>query len=477
MTESTTEVNQSAGSGHSSTAIVLLLFATLLFGLAVRSGSSLDGVTVMVATAALAGSFSMRRNEGSDAFIFDRRMESRLLIAVVIFGLLGVSGWAPSAIGPSSTELETLPSLIWIALAITTYVLRNRSASLWPAVIVTLTIAVTLFVGLLHLAATDGIGLDVYSLHVEAADALASGLNPYTDAVEVENRAPTAELGDVITGYVYPPVTAVLYSLGQWTFADPRFTSLGAWILVLTLVGLTAVKEHRLQNLYLMLLLAAVPGWPLVLRAAWTEPLSLAFLAIAFFLWRRPVASGVGLGLALASKQYFLVSAPLVLLHRDHGWRKRVTVATIVVAVTVGVALVSDAAAFWRSAIEFHIGTPPRPDSSNIVGLLAAFGVSWAPPAILTLGAGLAAASVAGRVSRNRGSFILAMGLTLAISFLASSQAFANYWFLIFGLCVLGLAASPTEQDSSSELTGTISTSSPTGRSSPEASPGSQGRP
>ena len=310
------------------------------------------------------------------------------------------------------------------------------------------TIGVTLLVGLFHLAAADGIGIDVYFLHVEAADALANGSNPYTEAVEVPNGAPNAEPGEVITGYVYPPVTAIFYALGQWTLSDPRFTSLFAWILVLALVGIRAVKERRLRNLYLMLLLAAVPGWPLVLRAAWTEPLSLAFLAIAFFLWRRPVASGIGLGLALASKQYFVVSAPLALLHRDQSWRKRVTVAAIVVAVTVGVALVWDAAAFWSSAIEFHTTTAARTDGSNIVGLLAAFNISWAPPTVVTLGAGLVAASIAGRVSRSRGSFVLAMGLTLAISFLVSSQAFANYWFLIFGLSVLGLATSPNERDS-----------------------------
>ena len=287
--------------------------------------------------------------------------------------------------------------------------------------------------------------------NVEAADALANGLNPYTEAVEVANGAPNAEPGDVITGYVYPPVTAIFYALGQWTLSDPRYTSLFAWILVLTLVGLTVVKERRLQNLYLMLLLAALPGWPLVLRAAWTEPLSLAFLAMAFFLWRRPVASGIGLGLALASKQYFVVSAPLALLHRDQGWRKRITLAAIVIAVTVGVALVWDTAAFWSSAIEFHTTTEARTDGSNIVGLLAAFNISWAPPTVVTLGAGLAAASIAGRVSRSRRSFVLAMGLTLAVSFLVSSQAFANYWFLIFGLGVLGLAASPIGQDSTNE--------------------------
>ena len=450
MSSSTTEATGSASGGYSSMVLILLLFASLLFGLAVRTGSALDGVTVIVATVALAGSFFLGRGAESGAATLDRLRESRLLIGVVIFGLLGALGWASSAIGPTSTELETLPSLIWIALAVTTYVLRNRSASFWPAVIVTVTIGVTFFVGLLHLAAAEGIGIDVYFLHVEAADALANGSNPYTDAVEVPNGAPTAEPGDVIIGYVYPPVTAIFYALGQWTLSDPRFTSLFAWILVLALVGLTAVKEHRLQNLYLMLLLAAVPGWPLILRAGWTEPLSLAFLAMAFFLWRRPVASSIGLGLALASKQYFVVSAPLVLLHRDHGWRKRVTAAAIVVAVTLGVALVWDAAAFWSSAIEFHTATATRPDSSNLIGLLAAFEISWAPPVLLTLGVGLVAATVAGRVSRSRGSFALAMGLTLAVSFLVSSQAFANYWFLIFGLCVLGLAASTTDLDPTS---------------------------
>jgi hypothetical protein len=34
---------------------------------------------------------------------------------------------------------------------------------------------------------------------------------------------------------------------------------------------------------------------------------------------------------------------------------------------------------------------------------------------------------------------MLALGLTLAASFLVSSQAFANYWFLITGLCGLAL--------------------------------------
>ena len=454
MSGHTTKTTGRWSGGDPTTSTAILLFASLLFGLAVRSGSALDGVTVIVATVALAGSFFLGRRGEPDAVIIDRRGEIRLLIGVVIFGVLGAFGWAPSVIGPTSTELEVLPAVIWIALAVTTYVLRNRWASVWPAIIVTVTIGVTLFVGLLHLAAADGIGLDVYFLHVEAADALAKGLNPYTDAVEVPNGAPTAGPGDVITGYVYPPVTAIFYALGQWTLSDPRFTSLVAWILVLALVGLTAVKERRFQNLYLMLLLAALPGWALVLRAGWTEPLSLAFLAMAFFVWRRPVASGIGLGLALASKQYFVVSAPLVLLHRDHGWRKRVTAAAIVVAVTVGVALVWDAAAFWSSAVEFHTGTTPRTDGSNLVGLLAALDIGWAPPTVLTLGAGLVAASVAGRVSRSRGSFVLAMGLTLAVSFLVSSQAFANYWFLIFGLCVLGLAGSPTDHGATSEPVG-----------------------
>ncbi len=116
----------------------------------------------------------------------------------------------------------------------------------------------------------------------------------------------------------------------------------------------------------------------------------------------------------------------------------------------------------------FHTASAARSDGSNALFAFSPLPIPAGLLVVPTLGAGLMVASVAGRFSKSRGSFVLAMGLSLAMSFLVSSQAFANYWFLIFGLGMLGLAASPTEHGPTSELTGSTTTSSPTGRSSPE---------
>ena len=427
---------------------LLLLFAVLLYALAVRRGDGMNGALVLPATAAMAVAAWMRLRHSQVTEHVDPDQDTRwhlqLMVAVVLLGLIGAVGWSgaatgPSAIGAESPALERLPGLAWVLLAVVAFVFRKAVSRVVPTLIVVATLAFTLFIGLLHLSAAEGVGLDVYLLHAAAADALAAGVNPYTDAVEVPDGAPTAEPGAVITGYVYPPVTAVAYALGEWTLSDARYTSLAAWLVVLGLVGVSALRNRHTSGILLMLLLAAVPGWPLVLRAAWTEPVSLAFLVAAFFLWARPAGSGAGIGLALASKQYFLVAAPLILLHRDLKWKTRLVVAAVTIIATVGVALAWNAGAFWSSAIDFHTTTPPRLDSGNIVGVLGLVGVTWNPPTVLALGAGLIAATIAGRLSRNRGTFMLALGLALALSFLVTSQAFANYWFLVVGLGVLTL--------------------------------------
>lgn len=361
------------------------------------------------------------------------------MIAVIVFGLLGVAGWSPASIGPTSPHLERLPGLIWVVASIVVFMAGRNTGRVFHTGVVVITLGASLLVGLSHLSAAQGVGFDVYFLHVGAAEAIADGLNPYTDAVEVPNGAPTAEEGDLITGYVYPPVTAVAYSLGYWVFSDPRFTSLLAWTAFLGLIGMRAVRSRSPSGLLLMLLMASIPGWPLVLRAAWTEPLSLVLIAAAFTLWTRPMTSGVFLGMALASKQYFAVTAPLLLFHRDNGWSRRAMIAGTVIAATIGAAVVWDAGSFWGAAVEFHTSTPPRPDSVNLVGLAALLDLTWDPPTILALAAGVLVALVAGRKSRKRKVFMLALGMSLAASFLVSSQAFANYWFLIAGVCGLAL--------------------------------------
>ena len=428
---------------------LLLLFSAALFGLTVRNSSPGGAVAAIVATGALGAVIARRTIEISD--LPDERRERRFLAGLLLFSLLGFLGWAPSTFGPTSVWLERMPSLAWAALGLTLFFLRRRADQRRIATGITMTaVLLSIVVGALHLNAIGGLGLDVNLLHTRAAEAIANGDNPYTDSVVVPDGSPLADPGDEIVGYPYPPVTAITYALGEWTFSDPRYTSLAAWALVLGLLGLFGARQGNRAAVYAMLLLAALPGWPLVLRGGWTEPVTLAFVVGAFLMWSRPTGSGFQLGLALASKQYFVVTAPLALLHRDPGWLKRLVVAGFVVTLTVGAAMVLDFDAFWSAAVEFHSSTPPRPDSSNIVGLLSSLGIAWAPTTVVGLSAGLLAAVAAGRLSTSRNTFVLAMAFTLAVSFLVSTQAFANYWFLVTGLCVLAIVAPPS--DSAAQL-------------------------
>jgi hypothetical protein len=113
--------------------------------------------------------------------------------------------------------------------------------------------------------------------------------------------------------------------------------------------------------------------------------------------------------------------------------------------ITVGTAIALDASAFWESAVTFHTSTPPRADSINLVGLMATIGIDWWPPSFLPIVVGLATAVWAGLHTKERQQFFFAMAVTLAASFMVSSQAFANYWLLVFGLCALALVSSDNQ--------------------------------
>lgn len=160
--------------------------------------------------------------------------------------------------------------------------------------------------------------------------------------------------------------------------------------------------------------------------------------------------SGVFLGAMLGSKQYFFVAAPLLALYRGAKWLRRVLWAVLVITATIAGALLWDFSAFWSAAVEFHLTTPPRPDSQNLVGLFAVLGVDWDLPSLLPIATGLGASIATGLWARNRAQWFVGLAFTLATSFVVSSQAFPNYWFLIAGLCGIGLLAMTSDQGSTS---------------------------
>ncbi|MDP9495454.1 MAG: glycosyltransferase 87 family protein, partial [Actinomycetota bacterium] len=282
------------------------------------------------------------------------------------------------------------------------------------------------------------LGTDSYHAHRSAGAALIDGLDPYTDAVQILNGSPYVPDGTIIEGYPYPPVVLFTYGLVA-AFTDPRLVSTLAWLVVLVWAGWAALS--RLPgtgwSLGLFLLLATAPGWPFVWYSAWTEPLTLALFLLAVLAWRRgPLISGILLGLALASKQYLVFLAPLLLLHRDEDWLKRLVTTALTVLATLLPAILIDPVSFYQATIGNLAGIGARPDSQSISGLLGEMGVDFDLPQWAWFTVGLGAATLMGLKSRSSSLFLGRGGWALGVAFVVG-LAFLNYWFLVFGMLAL----------------------------------------
>ena len=326
----------------------------------------------------------------------------------------------------------------------------RRSPGLWRG------LAAATVVGLLATGGTlivsaNGEGDDVVHVHEQAAAAIADGRSPYGPAVNVKDASPVAAPGDRIIGYVYPPLTAVAYALGTWVLGDPRWTSLFALAVLVALLGRRAALGNDAsvpRMLSAILLLAAIPAWPRVLEQSWTEPFSLLLLGLSLLAWNRPVASSIALGLAFASKQYFVLAAPcaaIALLRGSRGkLRLGVTLATTVAA-TAPICLI-DGRGFYRSAVELLIKLPPRSDSVGLGRIAREMGLPWPQHT-----GGLAVVvcwACAVVLPRRRGAAARepwsTIALVMAVGFLLM-QSFANYWYLAAGLCALAAFESHSE--------------------------------
>ena len=292
----------------------------------------------------------------------------------------------------------------------------------------------------------SGLGTDVYHAHRAAGTALLDGENPYTDAVRFFDGSPYAPDGAVYEGYPYPPLVLITYGLVA-AFTDPRLVSMIAWLGLLIwsayAYAWAAPGTHSENALGPFLLLATAPAWPLLWFAAWTEPLSLFLFLVAALVWRRgALVSGVILGLALASKQYFVVLAPfLILLDSRDGRYRRVLVAFATVVLTMLPFIALDPIAYFEATLGNLMSIGFRPDTQSIPGLAAALGADFVLPQWVVVGVTGVVAVLLGRYLPPRRSWVGGSALVLATMF-ALGLAFANYWFLVMGLMAIGLMVS-----------------------------------
>jgi hypothetical protein len=284
----------------------------------------------------------------------------------------------------------------------------------------------------------SSVGSDIYHAHKAAGAALLNGENPYSDAVRFLDGSPYAADDAVLEGYPYPPVVLVTFGLVA-AFTDPRLVSMVAWFAILAWTAKSALftRGQSDASLAIFLMLATLPGWPLIWFMSWTEPLSLVLFLAAALAWRRSaLISGILLGLAVASKQYLVFLAPLLLLHRDENWVKRAGTAAATAAITLLPPILIDPSALYRSLIGNLAAIGFRPDSVSIVGLLNGFGIRFELPPWAWVLAAFAAGGLVSLGSRSWSTFLGRAGIILGVAF-TIGLAFTNYWFFVMGLLAI----------------------------------------
>jgi hypothetical protein len=415
---------------------LLLLGAIGAFGLTITASQGLSFLLIAAGSTLGVASLTGGGREGSA-----RRFDLLALAITALFGILSFVGPIHDVIGNPPRWAFASTGTLWIGFAVIAHGFARNVAVRRNVFVAAL--VVTAGIGGLHILSASGTGLDVWLLHESAAEAIRSGASPYSASVAVPSGAPVGP--PFIVGYPYPPLTAIVYSLGAW-LGDPRWISLASWLVTLALIGRGSLAgSGPTAPLKVMLVAASVPGWPLVLTRAWTEPLSLALLAGAAAAWASPRGWGVLIGIYLGSKQYLLAVAPL-LFTAPLEWRaRRIGWAAAGLAVVFVPLALWDTSEFVQAAIRFHLDVPARTDGTSLVGLMSLLGVSWSPPTWLMVAGVIVVAWVAGRRAAHHAGWLTASALVLVATFLLSSQAFPNYWFLVMG--ILALAAAATESN------------------------------
>jgi hypothetical protein len=339
-------------------------------------------------------------------------------------------------------------ALVLLALTVAAAVIAAELAGVAPLarLRLPLLVAAHLVVGGWTLHEAPAPGIDVYTFHVEALQAVGRGLNPYaitmTDIYGHSAFYPPGIQADgrVLVGFIYPPLSLLLAGIGHLTTGDFRAANVAA-----TGAAGLLLATCRSAGVLPAALVLFTPRVFFVLEHGWTEAYVVALLAAT--VWcacRRPGWLPLALGLLFAVKQYTLLAAPLVvLLHPGSTpWRDaaRTLLKAGLIAAAVTLPAILDPGAFLHSVVRFHLDAPFRRDALSYPAWWAG---ATGPPPGAWWGFVLAAAMVALALRfapRTPAGFATAVAATFLVFFAAGRQAFANYYFFVLGAlgCALG---------------------------------------
>lgn len=331
-----------------------------------------------------------------------------------------------------SERSSSYPTYFGFALATAVVAAATKWVDLRP--MVTALAVFTVFITSLVTIIPDwqpNLSSDVYRAHFAAGQALAEGKNPYSDAVVFHSGNPFVPEGTVVTGYPYPMPALALYGVTA-IFTDPRLVSLVSWLGIASALAIYAHrnKAHRDLTLGVLVLFAATPVWRMTLFIGWTEPLSLGILLGALAgISRKRRWGWVLLGVALASKQYFVLVAPLLLVYRDDSGKRPGWIALGIAAI-LSVAPAVLGPRDYVSAIVGNLANIGfRPDTQSINGLIYDLGHDFVIPITVALSTVALVTILIVRSSDHTQPWSAGV-LVLALTFLTTS-AFPNYWLLV----------------------------------------------
>jgi len=320
------------------------------------------------------------------------------------------------------------------------------------SVLIAATFLAVLVAGIWVMLASPNPHIDVFMFQHTSSVALQQGQNPYEQTPpniygNMDFYGPgLVKNGRMTIGNPYPPLSIYLSFIGYILTGDVRTSCLVALLLAGLLMAFLRPGRTALLAAYIFLF---TPRVFFVLEQSWTEPLVLLLgVAVVWCAIHRPAWRFVALGLLIASKQYMIFLAPLIILLIPPKSSPRVWAKAC--GWTVGVAFaVTAPLAFWNfPAFLWDVGLAQwkqvfRMDALSYAAWYAHLSGQIPPQVIsfVVLGALLVLMWFLG--ARSPAGFAVAMALCLGLFFAFSKQAFCNYYFLVVGMACCALAAMP----------------------------------
>jgi hypothetical protein len=251
--------------------------------------------------------------------------------------------------------------------------------------------------------------------------------------------------GTLSVGCPYPPLSVLMAIPGYVLGGDVRYSHLLAMGLSAALIVLT--RPTRLAALAATFLLL-MPRGLYVLELSWTEPfLVLTFSLVMFCACRWHKALPIALGLYLSTKQYTILTVPLLplLISGPDKWK---TVGGVLVKAVVVVAVINlpfliwDAHGFFRSLVEFQFMQSLRTDALSYLAFLHHRLNGFVPPTWMSLVPLVVVIPLSlRRASSSPAGFAAAVTAVHLLFFAFNKLAFCNYYYFVIGTACWGIGA------------------------------------